>query len=348
MNNSPLSQRLKTARNQRFLSLEKVAKEIGVSKQMIHKYEQGLAKPDSKKLSQLAELYDQSLDYFFRPPGASLLNIDFKGRAHLGLKKKNVLIEKIKDRLDNYLFIEDVLAQNHQFKNPIQDLAITSIEEVLGAANQLREHWKMGQDPIHNVVALLEDHHIKVIEIEEPNLPFDGLASHLAHNQQPFIAINGFLDIESKRFTLLHELGHLLFQKAPLAYKLKERFCDYFASELLLPRELLFQEFGLKRHKIYFEELKNVQRKYGIGIDLIYFRLWKEKVISQARYYSFWARIKGDVELKKLLEENNFYGDEKSNRYENLVYQALSEEQISISKAASLLNRSLKELMYTY
>ncbi len=49
-----------------------------------------------------------------------------------------------------------------------------------------------------------------------------------------------------RRFTLAHEMGHLVMDHGPLlldgAHPLQERQADIFAAELLMPSELLFRE----------------------------------------------------------------------------------------------------------
>ena len=54
--------------------------------------------------------------------------------------------------------------------------------------------------------------------------------------------------------------------------------------------------------------------------------------------------MNADVALKKTVEESRFDSYEHSNRFENLVYRAVSEELISMSKASSLLQISLDQL----
>ena len=68
----------------------------------------------------------------------------------------------------------------------------------------------MGKDSIFNVVELLEDKHVKVVKIDA-DLIFDGMQTWVNGNI-PVIAYNSNLEEKSDRirFTLLHELAHLL------------------------------------------------------------------------------------------------------------------------------------------
>ena len=152
------------------------------------------------------------------------------------------------------------------------------------------------------------------------------------------------MPIERKRFTLLHELGHLLLPVGNLEVKKQERFCNVFASEMLLSEGNVLVEFGKQRSRIAFEELKNVQEKYGISISAIVYKLGETKIMSQDRVKRFYQQLNFDADLKQLTEQSRYDGLAYSNRYENLVYRAVSEELISISKASSLLQISLEEL----
>ena len=81
-------------------------------------------------------------------------------------------------------------------------------QDIETATQLIRTDWRLGQNSIPSVVEMLEDNHIKVVEVDEP-LEFDGLSS-MIDNNIPVIVVNKNFPVERKRFTLLHELGHLL------------------------------------------------------------------------------------------------------------------------------------------
>jgi transcriptional regulator with XRE-family HTH domain len=66
--NQILSFRLKNARLKNGLSLQQVADQIGVSKQMISKYEKGFSMPTSAMLIRLATLFEVKIDQLFQKP----------------------------------------------------------------------------------------------------------------------------------------------------------------------------------------------------------------------------------------------------------------------------------------
>jgi len=335
-----IAYRIKNARKLKLLTQQEVADELGVSKQMISKYEKGISIPDSTKLIKLASLFGQKVDYFFRAYQVELGEINFRKKSKFSKKRVDALKELIKIKLENYLWLEESLSIDYSFKNVIQEDKINSIEDVEKAVLKLRKHWDIGIDPAHNIIQILEDKEVKVIELEDVDNKFDGLACFV-NEKYPIIVVNGNFPVERKRFTLLHELGHLLLNLPDCENSVEEKFCNKFASEFLLPKKIIIEEFGGKRKHITLPELIATQKKYGISIQAIVYRLVDAQILSRDRQKNFYQKINFNPSLKKEINLSRFETPEFSDRYERLVYRAVSEENITMSKASALLNRKV-------
>lgn len=338
-----VASRIRNSRIQKGFSMQEVAEKIGVSKQMINKYEKGDSMPSSDKLIAFSKLFGQKVDYFFRKPEVQIGEINFRKKSKFSNKRINSLKEEIRVQIENYLYIENICNLNSTFVNPLSECAINLEIDAIEAANLLRKAWNIGDDPIHNMIQLLEDNEIKVIEVADETSLFDGLAT-VVDGKYYVIVVNKSMPIERKRFTILHELGHLLLNIDHHDEKGQERFCNVFASEMLFAGRNVVIEFGEKRNSISFNELKNIQEKYGISVSAIVYKLGELKILSNEKVSGFYKRLNYDPSLKQEVEMSRFEGDESSNRYENLVSRAVSEEFISLSKASSLLQLSLDEL----
>jgi Zn-dependent peptidase ImmA (M78 family) len=211
-------------------------------------------------------------------------------------------------------------------------------------ALMLRNQWEIGFDPIHNIIQLLEDKEIKVVELFDVEDTFDGVATFV-NNKFPVIVVNGNFPLERKRFTLMHELGHLLLKLPTEDIKEVERYCNLFAAEFLFPTKLVIKEFGIKRDYISLNEYIEVQKKYGVSINAIIYRLADAGIISEFMKTNFFIKLNSVPGLKDIVNQERFPTPEKSNRYEQLVYRALSQEIISVSKASSLLNKNINLLI---
>jgi len=335
-------ERFKSARLLSGFSLNDVAEKLSksVSRQAIYRYEKAEIIPDSKTLSELAGIFKVSIDFFFNSVGVEIGEIEYR-RLKMPAKEEVRIKEQTKNYLSRYLELEEILGIESGFVNPLKDFpAVSGYETVNQAANQLREKWKLGDSAIANVAGLLEDKHIKVIRLVADG-SFDGLQT-FANTSIPVIAFNQKLENQKVRlrFTLLHELGHLIlsFDKS-LGKNEVEKLCHQFAGALLLPEEVIFQELGRKRKRLSVQEIGNVKKQYGISLQAIVMRANVCNIVNDSFKRNFFNEF----------EQNNwqsnepilFEGNEESGRFEQLIYRALSEELISISKAASLRNMSL-------
>ena len=330
------SRRLRQARLMRGISLEKLAQSLAapVSKQAINKYEKGQMKPDSSVLIALANALDMKIDYFFRPFTVEVDKVEFRKKS--GSTEK----ERVREELERYLEIEQIAGSQVRFTLPRKE--VRTLEEAKVFARDIRQILALGNDGISNVIEVLEDNGIKVIELAE-NEGFDGL-SGFANEEIPLIVVNGNFPTERKRFTALHELGHLLLDiPANVSPKEIESLCNAFASEMLLPAVVLKSKLGNARHDISLSELTDIQRQFGISVDDIMASLQELGVISDNRYTVFQKKKNTMADFRALVEKSRVEL-EKSGRFARMVYRALADEIITLSKAAVLLNTTVDNI----
>jgi Zn-dependent peptidase ImmA (M78 family) len=228
------------------------------------------------------------------------------------------------------------------FKPPVTEIKINNLNDIEDFANKVRNAWNLGTDPISNVSELLEENHIKVIELETKD-GFDGMQTWVNGKEVPVIALNisRLTSSDRKRFTALHELGHLLLPLDGVDEKLAEKYCHRFAGAMLFPKDAVEKELGGTRNKISIQELGLIKEQYGISIQAMIYRLHDLHVISdhyKKYYYQYINQMGWKVE-----EPYEYKGKVKSSRFDQLIFRALSEDIISMSKAASLKNMKLSE-----
>ncbi|MCP9750169.1 XRE family transcriptional regulator [Ferruginibacter sp. HRS2-29] len=328
------AERLKSARKMKGWSLQELADNLpmNISRQAISKYEQEHMKPTGEVLIALAKILEVKPDYFLKESKIVLDAVEFR-KNKLPAKEEESIKERVKDFLERYLEVEQLLNINTVFANPVKKLVIEEVEDVEAAALQLIDKWNLGYDPIPNVIEMLEVNGIRVIELEAPD-EFDGLSTYVG--KIPVVVINKNYSVERKRFTGLHELGHLVLTIADGADK--ERICHAFAGALLLPDDCLEKLVGEKRNNIAPGELVNIKEQFGVSIQAIVMRMKVKHIISDAGFNKFWRTI---AKNKKEEGLGSFAGREKSYRFEHLVYRLAAEEIVSMSKAANLAGKKL-------
>ena len=268
--NHIFADRFKSARLLNGLSLQDLANALDnkVTRQALHRYEKGEVIPDSEMVNLLSEALKVRPDYFFRDTKVEIGVIEYRKINRLSAKEEAKVVEQTREYLSRYLELEEILGLSNKFINHLSEYKnITTYEEVNEAANHLRKEWELGTDPIFNIVELLEDKHIKVVKIDA-DLDFDGLQTWV-NGTIPVVAYN-VRKLEKNdriRFTLLHELGHLLLSFGDITEHQKETLCHQFAGAMLLPEETLKEELGSFRNRLFIPELGNIKKQYGISLQ---------------------------------------------------------------------------------
>src|SRR5712692_3575630 len=124
-----------------------------------------------------------------------------------------------------------------------------------------------------------------VSRIIEEKLPFEGGLFQLA-DRELVIKLNAESSFVRKRFTLAHEIGHLLLKTVPAFRSTRrtdealERTCDLIAAELLMPTAEA-SEFVRGLGSPSPDKLRNIAWKYAVSIQTAAlrvhhdFRLWQ-------------------------------------------------------------------------
>jgi len=325
--------RLKLARKMAGFSLQELADalENRITKQSLNKYEMGLMNPSGEMLVAISNTLKVKPDYFMKRNQVELGEILFRKKASLSKKNEESVIEKVRDYVERYLEIENIVGIKTEFKNPLKNLVVATKKDVELAAIKLRKEWDLGTDPIPNIIEMLELKGIKLLLIDDVE-EIDGLAVFTSSGIPVVVVNTRNKPIERIRFTIIHELAPLLlnFEKQIAADpKEVEIFCHLFSSCFLIPSEMLTKLIGsAKRNYIQINELISIKEYYGISLRAIVHRL-KELEIIVPSYYERWMVYMSKTYGAKN-EPGEYKGEEKSRNFDLLVNRALAEELISL------------------
>lgn len=337
--------RLKLARKMAGMSLQDLADTLThrITKQALSKYEGGAMNPSSEMLLAIANALKVKPDYFLKKKGLEFGQIQFRKRAALTKKDEEAVVERVRDYVERYMELEEILNVQAVFTNPLQHFPIETKVDVERAAEKLRIDWNLGDKPIANIVEMLELKGIKVVLIDDVDA-LDGLAVFTSTGI-PIVVVNQKdKSIERVRFTIIHELAHLLLNLSVLEdnRKLEEEWCHFFSSCFLIPSHMLERMIGGKRSYIEIRELISIKEYFGISIRAIVHRLRKMELITD-NYYQRWVVYMSKTYGQKG-EPGHYMGEEKSKGFDLLISRGIAEGIISLSKAAALCNTDINQL----
>lgn len=162
--------------------------------------------------------------------------------------------------------------------------------------------------PVRDIITIIENNGIIVYEIDALE-KFDGVSFH-TDKGYPVIIINKNFSNDRKRFTLAHELGHLLMHNEnefPISsYRDKEKEANLFASEFLMPEMAIRNSlFRLK-----FGDLGELKQYWLTSMSSIVRRASDLKCINSAEYKNFYIQLSRLGYTKR--EPGNVYIDQPS------------------------------------
>lgn len=340
---SNLSIRLQQARKAAGLSLRALADLVSLSHAAIKKYEDEDVYPSSDVLIKLAKALKVRTDFFFRPIKVTLENVKFRKRQKLNGKTEEAIKFKVIGQIERRLELENLYptSPTPSFKLPVNfPQKINDLEEIEELAEMLRDHWKLGLAPIHNLIDAFESQGIRVFTVDTDSKHFDGLSTVI--NDQPIVVVGSPWPGDRQRFNLAHELAHYIFQKRLSSTIDEEKACNRFAGAFLFPKTAVFQTFGKERRAIEWQELLLLKQQFQLSMQAICYRLKDLEVIQEFYYKSLMISFRQNGWHRK--EPGQQIPSEKTNLFTQMLFHALGEEFIGESKAAELLSCSLVQL----
>lgn len=156
-------------------------------------------------------------------------------------------------------------------------------------ARDLRKQWGLNDGPIHDLVGIVES--AGIIVVERPlSTPGQDAVSTWPNDEArfPMMLVTKGLPADRLRFTVAHELGHLLMHDIPGPDQ--EEQANKFASEFLAPAESIRPELeGLRTGD--FRRLLALKEKWGMSISALIRRAFDLELISERQYREFNMRL---------------------------------------------------------
>lgn len=156
------------------------------------------------------------------------------------------------------------------------------------------------------------------------------------------IVVNRATREERQRFTLSHELGHMV-QRVPLDID-AEKAAHRFAEAFLMPAEALRAEMGAHRSSIGWSELFDLKRLFGVSVQALTIRCRDLGIFDAALCQRLFRDFSRFGWRSPPYDEPFAIPGEEPRRFERLCFRALAEGAVSEAKAAELLGIPVRVL----
>jgi len=269
------------AREYRGFTQTELAKHIsGLSQSKLSKFEKGIGFLSDELFNKIIYFLGFPKSFFYKRIYNFVENPHYRIRSTI--RKKTAI--QIDSAIKIIGYIVDQMSESIEW--PDFNLDPLDIEDGFSVRN-IAEHTRKSlclkpDDPVRKINNLLEKHGIIIIEIDIAE-KFDG-ASINTDGGTPVIIINEKFSNDRKRFTLAHELGHLLMHILggfPIPdYRDKEQEANAFASNFLMPEDSIKNSlYGLK-----LSALASLKNYWLTSMASIINRAFEIKCIDVSRY----------------------------------------------------------------
>ncbi|MCG5254783.1 MULTISPECIES: helix-turn-helix domain-containing protein [Brevibacillus] len=298
--------RLKSARIFSGFTISELADLSGVSKQAISQFENGKNKPTLETLMKLMYVLKFPREYFYESDSIEEVQVGntfFRSLVSTSKKERMSQIEKTRyfskicDFLERYIdfppvnlpSIKDLVELTD---NKVDNPHLLEREDIEEIALALRKYWGIGEDPITNIVFLLEKNGIIITSLATDTHKIDAFSQRqMINNRERYVIVlgDGKQSACRRQFDTAHELGHMLLHNWNTDYndiyleehRLIEQQADAFAGAFLLPKDTFLKDLHYPNNLNFYIELK---KKWKVSIQAMIVRAFHLGAINYNQY----------------------------------------------------------------
>lgn len=277
---------LTLARESRGWTQRTLEERSGVSQGYISKIEKGLKEPAPEKLEALAGALGYSVEVLALDD--PIMGVD----ALFNRMLKTIPVTKLRQdqALVNLRRIQTRrLLRGIEFDSP-NAFPRLDVEEVGGpaeAARIVRRAWRLPFGPIASVVACLEDAGGVVVPMRFATTRVSAAALWPREDERPMFFINSDHGGERQRFSLSHELGHMVMHDVPEPEY--EEQADRFAAEFLMPEQEIRPQ--LEAHRLNLARLVDIKTHWKVSMASVVHRAEDLGVVTERQARSLWQML---------------------------------------------------------
>jgi Zn-dependent peptidase ImmA (M78 family)/DNA-binding XRE family transcriptional regulator len=236
MSNTGNADLLRVARQLRGLHQGDAAERLGISQAMLSRIENKLSSFTSELADRAAVAYELPCSFFFQTDtvfGAPVsVHPMWRKKATVSARELDQLVAELNVRL---MHLRRLLqAVEIEATYPIPTFPVDDFDTVERIAALVRAQWQMPSGPVQNLTRLLEAAGVVVVHSDMAGSAVDGV-TFAAPGLPPLIVLNATQSADRMRFTLAHELGHLVMHRTQPTQLMEDQ-ANEFAGHFLMPR----------------------------------------------------------------------------------------------------------------
>lgn len=334
------SKNLKYYRLKAGLTKKALAEASGLTPMAITHYEAGDRRPAVEVASALAEALGVTLADLLRRRNSHLVfqHGDFRKNSNAPVALQDLVSESVEEHFGRFFDVVESLGGDVLPEAPACG-ALPFTGDVERDAASFRAHLEVEPvGPAGDMVGILENRGILFVALEGADRRFSGMNGFV--DDRPYVAVNASMSPERNRSTIVHELAHLMFDWGDIEGRAQEDAATAVSGAFLLPGADLVRELGPRRRGIT-RDMEIVAREYGVSMMLLAKRANLCGIVGDSAYRRFCIAASKAGWRKA---EPSRIDPERAELFEQLVYRAVTEDDLSVQRGAELLGKSFAEV----
>ena len=322
-----------------------VASACGFNQGHYSRIENGLLPdgPSEENVEKLAEALNFPAEFFYQSDDIVGLPLSVHPMNRAKASLKETALKKIHAELNIRLvhlrrFLQAVDLESER---PLPWIDVDEGGGPAGVARLVRRAWGIPDGPIKNLTELCERTGVLVIWCDF-DAPLDGVTMSV-RDLPVSIFLNRRFPADRMRFTLAHEIGHIVMHKIPTEEIEDE--ANAFAGELLVPRrELKKQVIG---NKVTPEFLARLKAYWGTSMAFLLYRIGAEGLITPHQKAYLWKKFSMNGWQKREPEETDI-AHESPELFKSIVQIHADDLGYSMIELSSVLKIDVSDVRELY
>ena len=298
---------LRIARQRKGFHQSEAARRLGIDQSLLSRIENCVVEIRDEVLALAERLYEVRRSFFFQTDPIYGVPVSvhpmWRKKANVTAREIDAVVAELNLRvmhLRRFLEAADVANINDLPRLDIEDYG--DPEQIAGL---VRAHWKLSSGPIRNLTVLAERAGIIVAHSLIGGSSISGV-TFAVPGLPPLIALNSDQPADRMRYTLAHELGHLVMHRFPSVNMEAE--ANLFASALLMPARDIQPLLQMRR--IDLPLLASLKPEWRVSMQAIIMRAKSLDLLTRNQDEYLWKqfsarkwRLREPPELDFLVEQ---------------------------------------------
>lgn len=279
---------LRLARQRKGFHQTEAANHLGVTQSLLSRYENKLNKPPEEFLARAARVYGVRQSFFYQnePIYGAPVSVHpmTRRRSDVSAREMDSVVAELNVRVIHIRrFLEAV---NVGSGTPLPRLDIEEYGDPETIAGILRAHWGVPRGPLPNLVTLAERAGVIVAHSAMAGVEVSGV-TFAPPGIPPLVLLKSGQPSDRLRFTLAHEIGHLVMHRFPTPTMEAE--ANDFASALLMPAADMRPYFAGRRVDLAL--LAAMKPEWRVSMQAILMRAKALGMIERNQEEYLWKQI---------------------------------------------------------